>query len=62
MLIVMMRPAGTGLALARGHARAVPAVRDDVPERLLPPRADPNSITSEQKHVLTLGGYVFTQR
>jgi hypothetical protein len=44
--VFIMCPAGTGLALARGHARAAPAVRDDVPVRLLPPWADPNSITS----------------
>jgi hypothetical protein len=45
MLVFMMRPAGTGLALARRHARAVPAARDDVPMRLLPPWDGPNGIT-----------------
>jgi hypothetical protein len=45
MLVFMMCPAGTGLALARRHARAVPAARDDVPVRLLPPWDDPNGIT-----------------
>ncbi len=46
MLVFLMCPADIGLALARRRARAVPAARDDVAVRLLPPWADPNGITS----------------
>src|SRR5260370_40722264 len=37
MFAVLMCPAGIALALARRHARAVPAVCDEGPVRLLPP-------------------------
>ena len=46
MLVFLMCPGDIGLALTRHRARAVPAARDDVAVRLLPPWADPNGITS----------------
>ena len=46
MLVFLMCPGDIGLALTRRRARAVPAARDDVAVRLLPPWADPNGITS----------------
>ena len=55
MLVFLMCPGDIGLALTRRRARAVPAARDDVAVRLLPPWADPNGITSRAETRLNAG-------